>query len=129
MIKAMGKVERLFYAKKESIFSPLKRTFSMNAPQARYSNENQTVEQFLKSAITEARKKAGILATEAGLQIKGVMTVIEESETNASRNSGSMPSDADYMLDAESSENYTVVSPQRKSASRQFRVRFAVEEI
>ena len=99
----------------------------MKAPQACYSNQNQTMEEVLHSIVTEARKKADSLASAAGLQISGVLTVIEDSDSGSNRSGNSLTADDDDLMDLELSENYTVLSPQRKLARRQFRVRFAVE--
>lgn len=127
LIKAMGKVEQMFSAKKRSFFSPLKRSFTMKAPQACYSSQNQTIEEVLHSIVMEARKKADSLASAAGLQISGVLTVIEDSDSGSNKSGNSLTADDDDLMDLELSENYTVLSPQRKLARRQFRVRFAVE--
>lgn len=128
LIKAMAKVEQAFSNSKESFFSPIKKTLSLSAPQPKFSGKNGVTDHSLKAVIVEAREKANFLAAEAGLQVSGVLTIVEEPQSISGKFAGENFSDADELMDVSSGENYTVVSQQRRSTSRRFRVRFAVSE-
>lgn len=132
LIKAMAKVEKIYTTTKQSFFSPIKKSLSLSAPQPKFSIKDNVVDHSLKMVITEAKEKASILASEAGLKLSGVLTIIEEPQSNSvkSRSAGEMLSDVvdDEMLSTEMGENYTMVSPQRRSTSRRFRVRFTVND-
>lgn len=128
LIKAMAKVEKVYSTTKQSFFSPIKKTLSLSAPQPKFSSKNSVADHSLKAVIVEAREEADILASDTGLQVVGVLTIVEESQSSTAKSPEEMYSeDGDFML-AESSENYTNVSPQRRSATRRFRIRFAVSE-
>lgn len=140
LIQAMAYVEGVFAAFKQSWFAGTKRDFAFSEPTPEFADDPDAAETALKKAVANARRKATLLAAEAGVQLGDVIFITEEHRSQEPRkpfqtfdNSDELLDDVDLMLSDVGANPtpipYSPASPGQGRAQAVFRVRFAILDV
>ncbi|NQV26162.1 MAG: SIMPL domain-containing protein [Rhodopirellula sp.] len=136
IIQAMANVERIFASIKLPWFSGIRKDFTFNAPTPDFMDDPNAAENAFIVAIANAKRKAAILAQEAGLQLGHVISITEESRAKSQQQINHQFGATDDLFHDDFNQSfaeslpfsYSPAAPRQGTARSFFRVRFAITD-
>jgi uncharacterized protein YggE len=130
LVNAMARVESVFVARKQGFWSPIKYSFTFDAPQPVYKFDANSADNSLSTAIQDAKTQAAAIAAESGSTIIGITSVVQLSRaplspTQSSPNLTMVSHFSDDLCDFD--DSYNPSTPRKDTGTNTYRVRFSVQ--
>lgn len=132
LVNAMARVESVFVGRKQGFWSPIKYSFSFDAPQPIYKFDPNSADNSLSIAIQDAKTQAAAIASECGATIVCMTSVVQlsrapRSPTQTSPNLNMVSHFSDDLMVCDFDDSYNPATPPQDTGANTYRVRFSVQ--